>query len=220
MEDKFWIHDFSVLIRNYHKFIPTKNMNNVQQYNAITLFCLYSIVLLIIFKKPIQWIYLPLSGMILIILLYMIKDMEKTPKRKFPDVEVGHYDSNGNLLFEKRTEGFQIAEPEECKHPTVKNPFMNPLQSDYTPNQDIPVACNSDDEKIKNEIAGGFNSSLFMDVDDVFEQTNSQRQFFTVTNTSIPSNQTDFANWLYKCPSTCKEDQEQCLRWEDLRYKR
>ena len=49
---------------------------------------------------------------------------------------------------------------------------------------------------------------------------NSQRQFYTMPNTTIPNAQDDFAKWLYANPKTCKEDQEFCLRYEDVRAKR
>jgi hypothetical protein len=39
-------------------------------------------------------------------------------------------------------------------------------------------------------------------------------------NTVIPNKQDEFAKWLYLQPKTCKEDQEQCLRYEDVRSKR
>jgi hypothetical protein len=65
-----------------------------------------------------------------------------------------------------------------------------------------------------------FNHNLFKDVNDVFGKMNSQRQFYTMPNTTIPNAQDDFAKWLYANPKTCKEDQEFCLRYEDVRAKR
>ena len=64
------------------------------------------------------------------------------------------------------------------------------------------------------------HANLFKDVNDVFGKMNSQRQFYTMPNTKIPNAQDDFAKWLYANPKTCKEDQEFCLRYEDIRAKR
>ncbi len=49
---------------------------------------------------------------------------------------------------------------------------------------------------------------------------NSQRQFFTMPWTTIPNAQNEFAKWLYLNPKTCKEDQDYCLKYEDIRAKR
>jgi hypothetical protein len=145
----------------------------------------------------------------------------KTKKESFaPIIETGYIDSNDNLRFNRvtgrLTKGSDVSY--SCRKPTIDNPFMNPPITDF--NTDAPAACNSDDENIKNSITKSFNNNLYMDIDDAFDKMNSQRQFYTVPNTAIPNNQGDFANWLYRTPVTCKEDQEQCLRYEDLRFKR
>ena len=85
---------------------------------------------------------------------------------------------------------------------------------------DPPEACNVDDELIKEDMKVNFNHELFRDVDELWERKNSQRQFYTTPNTTVPNNQKEFAEWLWKVPKTCKEDQQGCLRWEDLRFKR
>jgi hypothetical protein len=51
---------------------------------------------------------------------------------------------------------------------------------------------------------------------------NSQRNYFTMPWTTIPNDQEKFANWLYKNPDTCKENQDACIgqNYEDLRSNR
>ena len=44
------------------------------------------------------------------------------------------------------------------------------------------------------EIDEKFNHDLFRDVSSVYGKRNSQRQFYTVPSTTIPNNQTSFAN--------------------------
>ena len=216
--DKIWMQDPVILFKKYLSFIPRKEMTNNQFYNAITRFCIYFIILILIFNKPKAWLYLPLFIIALIILSYSI-NLNK--KENFNNViETNPLDSETSIQF-KRTTGERLEKDDlsyACRPPTNDNPFMNPAVSDY--NTNVPSACNTDDEDIKNEIKRTFNYNLYMDIDDVFEKVNSQRQFYTVPNTSIPSNQEDIANWLYRVPETCKQDQEQCLRYEDLRFKR
>ena len=64
------------------------------------------------------------------------------------------------------------------------------------------------------------NAEMPSDVNDVFGKMNSQRQFYTMPSTTIPNAQDDFAKWLYLNPKTCKEDQDFCLKYEDIRAKR
>jgi hypothetical protein len=219
--DIFWLNEPTILARTYLQFIPTKNMSNNQRYNAITLFAIYFMVLLLVFQKPIYLIYFPLIVIIIILVLHFIEKQKMKKNEQFDSiVESGYVDSNNNLRFSRVTGG-ETDGPDvsySCRLPTADNPFMNPPISDF--NTVAPAACNSDDENIQNLTTKSFRHNLYMDVDDVFSKMNSQRQFYTVPNTAIPNNQGDFANWLYRTPTTCKEDQEQCLRYEDLRFKR
>ena len=67
-------------------------------------------------------------------------------------------------------------------------------------------ACNSYNNKgIKNIVENKFNNDLYLDSNDLFNRRNSQRQFYTMPNTSIPNKQGDFAKWLYDRGPTCKE---------------
>lgn len=221
--DIFWLNDPKVFIKNYLNFVPTKSMTLIERYNAITLFCFYALILMIIFRQPIYWLYIPISIIVIVILLNTIKETKNTQTEKEtfkPIIESGYIDSDGTMRFNRVTD-LPTTKPEvsfTCRKPTKDNPFMNPLVTDF--NTFTPTACNSDDEEINNEITKAFKSDLFSDVNDAFDKMNSQRQFYTVPNTSVPNNQSEFANWLYRCPVTCKEDQEQCLRYEDLRFKR
>jgi hypothetical protein len=45
-DNVFWLEKPMILINTFNKFIPTKNMSTLQQMNAITLFCIYALILL------------------------------------------------------------------------------------------------------------------------------------------------------------------------------
>lgn len=281
----FWLNDITVLYKDnaYLKFIPTSEMTRVEQLNSMTLFCIYLIILLLMFDTTNEWLFLPISGLILIIILYNVYEADDEGKRQelitknktvkneitVPDInyrtfqvdddgkivtididedeqkradahsnnrnnyelEVGYYDSNGKLSYgtdhgihkeEPRQSTYSLDEirlyqKNKCRLPTVDNPFMNPSVDDFN-KEDVPVACNSDDDDIHKNIDLKFNQDLYRDVEDVFNKKNSQRQFFTVAH-NIPNDQEAFAKWLYKFPPTCKEDQTRCLRYQDLRTK-
>jgi hypothetical protein len=104
---------------------------------------------------------------------------------------------------------------------TKDNPFLN-IESTQcnVPSDSFPIEFNADDQNIHQKITDEFNKDLFQNIDDLWEIKNSQRQFFTMPNINLPNQQKEFAQWLYYKPFTCKTDQTQCLRYEDLRYKR
>jgi hypothetical protein len=160
---------------------------------------------------------------------------DEQEKLKEYDIKSGYYDSENKLVIgnkEKPSEYLRGKneslytidelldyEKNTCRKPTPDNPLMNPAVTEYG-NGDPPVACNSDDDDIKESIKVNFNHNLFRDVDELWERENSQRQFYTMPNTAIPNNQTEFAKWLYKLPNStiCKEDNN-CLRYDDIRFR-
>lgn len=144
-------------------------------------------------------------------------------------MEVGRYDFDNNLIIgsyyghdkkykkkEMNYDDYIDLTKRTCTKPTNDNPFMNLSSIDY--GKDVPVACNSYDDEIKNDIKIKFNHNLFRDVDAVWEVENSQRQFYTMPNTNVPNKQIEFANWCYNNGPTCKEDQNMCYRYEDIRF--
>ncbi|VBB18293.1 hypothetical protein YASMINEVIRUS_756 [Yasminevirus sp. GU-2018] len=291
----FWMNDITVLFRdgNYMKFIPTAEMTRVEQLNALTRFFLYLIIVLFMFDKTDEFMYVPIVGVIMVIVLYNIFEVDEkgkrdellrmkkrkeamrnvqsdlnyrtyqidddgdvvtididqeeqqryndekssdSPAQTDYDLEAGYYDSNGKLHtggfydavqslkeFEKKRnikyslDEMRLYESAKCRKPTVDNPFMNPSVADFN-SEDVPVACNADDEDIKKSIDLKFNEDLYRDIEDVFDRKNSQRQFYTIAH-NIPNDQEAFAKWCYKFPTTCKTNQERCLRYEDLRTK-
>lgn len=142
------------------------------------------------------------------------------------DLQVGYYDSNNNLNISSYYSPFteiddkslfsvdeQIKfEKATCKKPTKDNPFMNPLLEDL--NKPDVAPCNANDEDIHNESMKYYNMDLFRDINELYDKKNSQRQFYTINN-GIPD-QKSFAEWLYKVPVTCKQDQIGCLKYDPL----
>ena len=275
--EEFWMDDYKELYQNgnYIRFFPKYKTSRIEQLNAITRFCMYLILLILMFNKNEQWLYLPITLIVMIVILYNINkndetwrekeldkilsirkterddkreevekqlkhDGEKTYKLDIDteeeydqnyDLEAGYIDADGNIIAGEKTKPpkyrkneeeslFTVNEIEEfkrntCRKPTKDNPFMNPAIVDYN-TENPPAACNINDEYINDSIQVNFNHELFRDVDELWERKNSQRQFYTIPNTAIPNNQTEFANWLYKVEDTCKENTVKCLRYENL----
>lgn len=79
----FWMNDITILFvdENYIKFVPTIEMTRVEQLNAITRFFLYLIILLFMFDKTDEFIYIPIVGIIMVIVLYNIFEVDTKGKR-------------------------------------------------------------------------------------------------------------------------------------------
>lgn len=296
----FWMNDITVLFANsnFIRFVPTSDMTRIEQLNALTRFFLYLLIILFMFDKTDEFMYVPIVGLILIIVLYNVFEMDENGKRqelirmkrnreKLRDVnkselnyrtyqidndgdiitvdidqeeaikynelqnakentdyelEAGIYSSDGEIQTGKYLPAVkslsETQQDENIKYsldeirsyqkakkrkPTTDNPYVNPSVADFNTENKfaddiIPVACNADDEDIKNDMVLKFNEDIYRDIEDVFDKQNSQRQFYTVAH-NIPNDQEAFARWCYKFPATCKTNQERCLRYEDLRTK-
>lgn len=160
----------------------------------------------------------------------------KTPNVNF-EVESGYIDSDGNYKLgpdyseidytdyikkEKKNkqkkvswEKDQLYRKDTCRKPTVENPFANIVFSDYLDADKLAMPCNVDEPEIANQMQNLYNSSIYRNVSDVWERENSQRMFYTVPIQTIPNNQTDFANWLYKTGPSCKENTGYCNYYEN-----
>jgi hypothetical protein len=153
------------------------------------------------------------------------------------EVESGYIDSDGNYKLgpnysdinysdyikkqkknkQKKVtwEKDQLYRKDTCRQPTVQNPFANIVFSDYLDANNLAEPCNADDPEVSNKMQNLYNSSIYRNLSDVWERENSQRMFYTTPIQTIPNNQTDFANWLYKTGPSCKENTEYCTYYQD-----
>ena len=77
---------------------------------------------------------------------------------------------------------------------TLDNPFMNVPIQDYNIPQQFGKAQNHCGSKCKKN----YYKKLFQSPSDaLFEREASERQFYTMPNSSVPNEQTKFAQWLY-----------------------
>lgn len=156
----------------------------------------------------------------------------KVPVDKNVLIEAGYIDFDGNYRIgrdysEVNLEDIKKDTPEisfdkynyykeqTCRKPTVENPFANIAFADYLDAGNVPEPCNVDSKDVQTEMNYLYNSSIYRNIEDVFERENSQRIFYTVPVTTIPNKQTEFANWLYKTGPTCKENSANCTYFEE-----
>lgn len=204
--DPFWAEDFSVLLlsERLYEFFPSNKFSFYENLNAVVRLGFYLSVMLSLYYQDLQSFGILVFAFAITYFLFRFY----TPEKK-----------EGEATEQEIIETMNMEA--DCTKPTLDNPFMNYTMYDHlTFNSDKKPACDIKSEDVKQEMKSNFNNNLYKDVSDVFDRRNSQRQFFTMPWTTVVNDQTEFANWLYKSPSTCKENQDYCLRYEDLRSKR
>ena len=177
-EKPIWYEQPAILfsINNITHFYPSNEKPYNENMNAVVRFSLYLSIILVIIKRNYLYLYIFFLACLVTFLL-----------------------SKNNI----RVENLSIKmKDKECQESTKNNPFMNVLMSDYKINPKRK-ACKIDN-RVRKVISKNFNHNLYKDVSDVYEKSNSQRQYYTMPSTTIPNDQSSFAKWLYKVPSTCK----------------
>ena len=249
MTDQIWTNDFNILFKKERmmEFFPMKEQTHEERVNAIVRLSLYISILLAIYHSNIK--FFAIFGFFLVFTsiiyrhhnessmneLVHSKSFQKKTEEKFiqeksnphlngfvPSFGLHNNDDNSNRIEKLENNSLTSL----CTKPTIDNPFMNVTMKDYMNLDkngrviDRPPACDPNDPEIKKLIDESFNNNLYKDVSDVFGKINSQRQFVTMPYTQIPNKQDEFARWLYLNPKTCKEDQDKCLLYEDIKNKR
>jgi hypothetical protein len=201
--DLFWLNNPMILIdpKRLNEFFPHPNMTKVEQLNAITRFSIYLAVILTMIKMEINYIYIAFIGFITTFLIYHNNsELKNTENLEKYEVYKNKSKENKKTVYVK---------------PSYDNPFMNPTLLDINNNPDREAYSKKsfiNNEELKNEIEDKFSYNLYQDASDVFGKSNSQRQFYTTPNTTIPNKQDDFAQWLYGKPESCKQNNGfQCI---------
>lgn len=206
--DNIWFKDFEIIFKKPVDFFPTKYQTISEKLNSIVRLSLYTSIILTIYHSNIKYTSI---FIFVLFLTYIIYTNQTNPN---------------DLNLEKLEVNFERPNNEKCTHPTIDNPFMNATMKDYMNLDkngkiiDREPACDINNITIKKEIDKGFENDLYHDVSDIFGKMNSQRNYYTMPWTTIPNDQEKFANWLYKNPDTCKENQDMCKPAEDLRSNR
>jgi len=202
--DPFWLDNPRVLFdRNkLMEFYPDSNLSIDEQLNAITRFVIYFGVLLFIATGNASSFLLIAVGVAVIVFIQQNgKDFLSKKKEHFLDsYRSAHQLPNGYPLEVDR-------KGEVCQAPSKDNPFMNLLVSDYANNPNRPKSCDVRDTAVRDEVNRLYNSNLFLDVDDIWEKRNSQREFYSVADSRIPNDRESFAKWVYDDRNhSCREN--------------
>lgn len=189
--EKIWYEDPSGFLtaNNLIKFLPDKDLTFEEQMNAIVRLALYfSLVVLMVRGEP-RVLFVVLAAMLFTFLIHSSDAKQKRTKQAVLE----------KMDLKKTRRG------ELCVKPTRENPFMNVTMEDIRNFPSRPAACDITQSATKRAVQTYFEEGLSRDMGDVFNKEASDRQYYTAPVTTIPNDQTGFANWLYKTGKTCKE---------------
>ena len=213
----FWAEDPNVLLQPEHalEFFPTETMSFNQKLNAITRIVLILTAISYLTTKKMNIIVVSVVSILCIYLMFYYHT-EKLREEGFKTV-------NGNLvkLYDRKGPKVDIV-PElndTFQRSHASNPLSNVLISDYDYNSRRPPAEPSYTKEGKQNILEetkrsiqmlnpdqpDINNKLFQDVTDNLELEQSMRQFYSTANTTIPNDQTSFAEFCYGDMISAKE---------------
>jgi hypothetical protein len=206
--DVIWVEDYSQLLRRDKllDFVPQIDMPFSERINAIVRLSFYIGIIMMIVHNNYLYIYLPIIVLVITYLVYTFQSKEirenydTLPRPLDPVKENPLFDRYLNARNEKV----------ECVDTTIDNPFMNPLPSDDR--RRGPACSTLNNRKQTQKVESNFGNNLFKDVNDIFNRSHSERQYYTVPSTTFANEQGKFAQWLYGGPPTCKEGNgDQCV---------
>lgn len=205
IKDPFWFEVPEILYQRdrLNEFLPKSDMTDHEKLNALTRLFIYLGILFSVLNSNIIYMYITLFGVLFTVFLY--RNLKQVSK--FTDKVYGGHE-NGKYNQDMYGSGVSIKS-------TKENPFMNILLTDYVDDPNRPPAGDITDDQVKKEVEKNFNHNLYKDVDDIWDKNNSQRQYYTNPNTTIPNDRDSLAKWLYGNMACCKDgNMSACLRYE------
>ena len=217
----FWGENPNILFQNLTELFPTDDMTYNQSLNAITrLVVLFGLISFFMTGSIRLLVILAITlGAIYFLWMFQTEKREKK-KVRFSRDQVQENFENKNItkaLFEQN--GETLPGPETFLAPSATNPFGNTLMTDYDYNPNKKPAPPSFNANINEDILNkskqmvieanpgqpDIADKLFHDLGEqlVFEQ--SMRPFYSTASTTIPNDQTSFAEFCYGSMVSCKE---------------
>ena len=222
MNAPFWLNDPTILLSHdsITKIWPSRTMDPNEKLNAITRLVIIMTLLGFLITKNIRVVVTGVATLIALVVLYFAQ------KKSSKSETVEPYEGFNTMSKEQLNSS-------DFTRPTVNNPVMNVLMTDYQDNPDRPKAAPSYNPIIKDEInkatedfvvnqfddKTGIKDRLFKDLGDQFDLDMSMRQWYPTANTNIPNDQKAFAEFCYGGMKSCKEGHEEaCVKTMDYRH--
>lgn len=199
MSYNFWFKNPSILIdTNYlTDFYPNDDLSNASNLNAIVRLSIYVSFILFIFRLNFNVFILPIITAVVTIFLYNYNNLEE------------------KLSILTKLEDVHNEDDTKCMKPELNNIFMNTNLTHIGNDDNIEKkdACKMTQEVMDTQ-EDLFKKTIFTDINDIYNKSNSQMKFHTMPNTSkefgLVGDTTKVRNWLYGIGASCKEDTKFC----------
>lgn len=214
----FWLDEPTILWTAATEFFPfTENDKRctASALNSFTRFGLYLGVLLAIVRLEAWWLVIGILFAIFSVGAWYYMGSQGATREGFGSVQSEDLDhrfaTEAPILDPRDVINEYVPDVigrsrRDRTEPTAANPFMNILVSEYSEHPTRFPAANVDDMSVRAELDSYFQTMFASDPGDVFGKTQSQRAFVAAPVTTIPNDQSAFANWLYRVPGqTYKE---------------
>jgi len=217
----FWSSDPNILFKQEYmfEFFPVDGMTYEQKLNAVS----RSVIILTIFgffvTRSVRLMFISFLTLFSIYMLHYYQDRENQKSKKIYEESMSNLNKPETQADEVLKKMNIVRNPDVFDKPDSNNPFSNVLIPDYEYNphkKPAPPAFNenineqilSQAKKLVNELNPGqpdISDKLFRDLGEqyVFEQ--SLRQFTTNPSTTIPNDQTGFAEFCYGSMISAKD---------------
>jgi hypothetical protein len=185
-----WISDPTILWNKDHiyEIIPNDSMSYDQKFNAITRLIILITILIFFFKMTLTIIFIGLITVLIVRYFYK--------KESF-------------TTFYERTVSPIITLP------TVANPLMNVLMTEYTDDpkrkEAAPSYVPAIEAQINQSVKQQNKLDIYQNKFSDYQLDQSMRNFYTTANSTIPNKQGEFADFCYGDMISAKEGNEMAL---------
>ena len=194
-----WFNDPMELFRSNKiaQFWPTMTQTPADRINATTRFIIYGSCIVYLIKRDVRVFIL--AVMVISVMFFLYKGGMVTSTKPRP---VEYLD--------------QVYPGESCQMPTSDNPMGNVLLSDYNDQPNRAPAC--DYTSVRPRVQSLLDDTIPYDSGrsrsalPEIQRRAAGRQWVTLPPTTIPGDQTGFAEWCYgpKFTPTCRDDPSLC----------
>jgi len=213
--DMFWTQNPTILFdrEKITELIPREKMSMNEKLNALSRVVILLTIIGFIFNQTYKVVVSGVITLIVISLLYLIKqhiDKQKINTQEGFTPEYSYIDNKSNF-----------------KEPTVNNPLMNVLLTEITDEPErkmaAPLYLQEVEQKANDSVksfvgTSSFNDKtidqkLFKDLGDSWGFEQSMRQWYSNPITTIPNDQEAYGKFLYGDMVSCKEGNDMaCIR--------
>ena len=227
----FWSENPNVILQSQFlmEFFPSENMTYEQKLNAVSRLVILLTIIGFILTKSVRMLIISTITLFSIYMLYYYHSNEKlkNDEKKKHLEKTGFYEPFESPALDLLKKNNVPISGNVFMTPTPENPFSNVLMNDYDYNphkKPAPPVMKSDvNAQILSEAKQTVRNlnpdqpdiadKLFKDLGEQFVFEQSLRPFYSTASTTIPNDQSGFADFCYGSMVSCKEgNQFACAR--------